>query len=166
MQSATVGSRYKWIALINTTIGVLMVTISGSITLISLPDIFRGIHLNPLAPGNTSYFLWMLMGFLLVTAVLVVSFGRIGDMFGRVTDVQPGLRHLHRLLDPAVGHLDERYGGGAVADHHAGVPGGRRRLPVRQLQRHPHRRLSREPARPGPRDQQRGRHRRLFPRTA
>jgi MFS family permease len=79
-----VGSRYKWIALINTTIGVLMVTISGSITLISLPDIFRGIHLNPLAPGNTSYFLWMLMGFLLVTAVLVVSFGRIGDMFGRV----------------------------------------------------------------------------------
>jgi MFS family permease len=84
VQSATVGSRYKWIALINTTIGVLMVTISGSITLISLPDIFRGIHLNPLAPGNTSYFLWMLMGFLLVTAVLVVSFGRIGDMFGRV----------------------------------------------------------------------------------
>jgi len=61
-----------------------MVTISGSITLISLPDIFRGIHLNPLAPGNTSYFLWLLMGFLLVTAVLVVSFGRVGDMFGRV----------------------------------------------------------------------------------
>ena len=84
VQSATVGSRYKWIALTNTTIGVLMVTISGSITLISLPDIFRGIHLNPLAPGNTSYFLWMLMGFLLVTAVLVVSFGRIGDMYGRV----------------------------------------------------------------------------------
>ncbi|MBO0731342.1 MAG: MFS transporter [Acidimicrobiaceae bacterium] len=76
--------RYKWIALINTTIGVLMVTISGSITLISLPDIFRGIHLNPLAPQNTSYFLWLLMGFLLVTAVLVVSFGRIGDMYGRV----------------------------------------------------------------------------------
>src|SRR5579864_8593653 len=78
------GTRYKWVALTNTTIGVLMVAISGSITLISLPDIFRGIHLNPLAPGNTSYFLWMLMGFLLVTAVLVVSFGRIGDMYGRV----------------------------------------------------------------------------------
>jgi MFS family permease len=61
-----------------------MVMISGSITIISLPDIFRGIHLNPLAPGNTSYFLWLLMGFLLVTAVLVVSFGRIGDMYGRV----------------------------------------------------------------------------------
>ena len=83
-QPRTVGPHYKWIALTNTTIGVLMVTISGSITLISLPDIFRGIHLNPLAPGNTSYFLWMLMGFLLVTAVLVVSFGRVGDMFGRV----------------------------------------------------------------------------------
>jgi MFS family permease len=76
--------RYKWIALSNTTIGVLMVTISGSITLISLPNIFDGIRLNPLAPGNTSYFLWMLMGFLLVTAVLVVSFGRVGDMYGRV----------------------------------------------------------------------------------
>jgi MFS family permease len=83
-QSRKVGPHYKWVALTNTTIGVLMVAISGSITLISLPDIFRGIHLNPLAPGNTSYFLWMLMGFLLVTAVLVVSFGRVGDMFGRV----------------------------------------------------------------------------------
>ncbi len=75
---------YKWIALSNTTIGILMVTISGSITLISLPDIFRGIHLNPLTPGNTSYFLWLLMGFLLVTSVLVVSLGRVGDMYGRV----------------------------------------------------------------------------------
>ena len=76
--------RYKWIALSNTTMGVLMATINLSIVLISLPDIFRGIDLNPLAPGNTSYLLWMLMGFMVVTAVLVVSFGRIGDMFGRV----------------------------------------------------------------------------------
>ncbi|MCU4183916.1 MFS transporter [Acidiferrimicrobium sp. IK] len=75
---------YKWIALSNTTIGILMVTISGSITIISLPDIFRGIKLNPLTSANTSYLLWLLMGFLLVTAVLVVSFGRIGDMYGRV----------------------------------------------------------------------------------
>ncbi len=84
VRKAAPSERYKWIALTNTTIGVIMVTISGSITLISLPDIFRGIHLNPLAPGNTSYFLWLMMGFLLVTAVLVVSFGRVGDMFGRV----------------------------------------------------------------------------------
>src|ERR1700678_558303 len=76
--------RYKWIALSNTTLGILMVTINTSILLISLPAIFRGIKLQPLAPGNTSYFLWILMGFLLVTAVLVVSFGRIGDMYGRV----------------------------------------------------------------------------------
>ncbi|HLI25414.1 MAG TPA: MFS transporter, partial [Acidimicrobiales bacterium] len=75
---------YKWIALSNTTIGILMVTISSSITLIALPDIFRGIHLNPLDPGNTSYFLWLLMGFLLVTSVLVVSLGRVGDIYGRV----------------------------------------------------------------------------------
>ena len=75
---------YKWIALSNTTLGILMVTINQSILLISLPDIFRGIHLQPLAPANTSYFLWILMGYLLVTAVLVVSFGRVGDMYGRV----------------------------------------------------------------------------------
>ncbi|MFZ0216703.1 MAG: MFS transporter [Candidatus Dormiibacterota bacterium] len=76
--------RYKWIALSNTTIGVLMVTINSSIVLIALPDIFNGIQLNPLTPSNSSYFLWMLMGFMVVTAVLVVSFGRIGDMYGRV----------------------------------------------------------------------------------
>jgi MFS family permease len=75
---------YKWIALSNTTLGILMVTINSSIILIALPDIFRGIKLNPLAPGNTSYLLWMLMGFMVCTAVLLVSFGRIGDMYGRV----------------------------------------------------------------------------------
>jgi MFS family permease len=76
--------RYKWVVLINTTLGILMVTINQSILLIALPDIFRGIALQPLAPGNTSYFLWIFMGFLLVTAVLVVSLGRVGDMYGRV----------------------------------------------------------------------------------
>jgi MFS family permease len=78
------GPNYKWIALSNTTLGVLMATINQSIVLIALPDIFRGIGLNPLSPGNTSYLLWMFMGFLVVSAVLVVSFGRLGDMFGRV----------------------------------------------------------------------------------
>jgi MFS family permease len=78
------GPRYKWIALSNTTLGILMVTINQSIVLIALPDIFHGIGLNPLSPGNTSYLLWMFMGFLVVSAVLVVSFGRLGDMFGRV----------------------------------------------------------------------------------
>ena len=76
--------RYKWIALTNTTIGILMVVINGSITIIALPNIFDGIKLNPLQPGNSAYFLWMLMGFLLVTSVLVLTFGRIGDMYGRV----------------------------------------------------------------------------------
>jgi MFS family permease len=75
---------YKWIALSNTTLGVLMATINASILLIALPDIFRGIGVNPLQPGNTSLLLWLLMGYLVVTAVLVVSFGRLGDMFGRV----------------------------------------------------------------------------------
>jgi MFS family permease len=74
----------KWSTLSNTTLGMLMASIDSSIVLIALPDIFRGIHLNPLTPGNTSYFLWLLMGYMLVTAVLVVSFGRLGDIFGRV----------------------------------------------------------------------------------
>jgi MFS family permease len=76
--------RYKWVALSNTTLGVLMATINQSIVIIALPDIFRGIHLDPLVPSNTSYLLWMLLGFMVVMAVLVVSLGRVGDMYGRV----------------------------------------------------------------------------------
>lgn len=74
---------YKWIALSNTTLGMLIATINSSIVLIALPDIFKGIAINPLDPANTGYLLWMIMGFLVVTAVLVVSFGRLGDMYGR-----------------------------------------------------------------------------------
>src|SRR5436309_4801514 len=76
--------RYKWTALSNTTLGVFMATLDSSIVIISLPAIFRGIHLDPLHPANIGYLLWMLMGYLVVTAVLVVTFGRLGDMFGRV----------------------------------------------------------------------------------
>src|SRR5579863_2837084 len=79
-----VGPHYKWIALSNTTLGVLMASIDASIVLISLPAIFNGIHVNPLAPGETNYFLWMLLGYMVVTATLLVTFGRISDMFGRV----------------------------------------------------------------------------------
>ncbi|MGH3599285.1 MAG: MFS transporter, partial [Pseudonocardiaceae bacterium] len=75
--------RYKWVALSNTTLGVLMATMNSSIVLISLPAIFRGIHIDPLQPGNISYLLWMIMGYMLVTAVLVVTLGRLGDMYGR-----------------------------------------------------------------------------------
>ena len=75
---------YKWIVLSNTTLGMLLAAINASIVLISLPAIFRGIGLNPLAPANVGYLLWMLMGYLVVTAVLVVFFGRLGDIFGRV----------------------------------------------------------------------------------
>jgi MFS family permease len=76
--------RYKWIALSNTTLGVLLATIDASIVLIAMPDIFRGIHLDPLQPGNSFYLLWMILGFLIVSSVLVVSVGRLGDLFGRV----------------------------------------------------------------------------------
>jgi MFS family permease len=76
--------RYKWIALSNTTMAVFMSALDGSIVIIALPAIFRGIHLDPLAPGNISYLLWMIMGYRLVQAVLVVTVGRLGDMYGRV----------------------------------------------------------------------------------
>jgi MFS family permease len=76
--------RYKWIALSNTTLAVLLATIDASILLIAMPDIFRGIGLDPLQPGNSFYLLWMILGFLIVSSVLVVSVGRLGDIFGRV----------------------------------------------------------------------------------
>jgi hypothetical protein len=75
---------YKWVALANTTAAVFMSQLDGSIVLIALPAIFRGIDLDPLAPSNISDLLWMLMGYRLVQAVLVVTVGRLGDMFGRV----------------------------------------------------------------------------------
>ncbi len=76
-------SSYKWLALSNTTLGVLAATINSSILLISLPAIFRGIGLNPLAAANINYLLWTIMGYMVATAVLVVTFGRLGDVYGR-----------------------------------------------------------------------------------
>src|SRR6202789_3766887 len=76
--------RYKWIALSNVTLGVLLATLDGSIPLMAMPDIFRGIPLDPLVPANSFYLLWMILGFLVVTSVLIVSLGRLGDMVGRV----------------------------------------------------------------------------------
>ena len=79
-----VGPNYKWIALTNTTLGVLMASIDTSIVLISLPAILNGIHVNPLAPGESNYFLWILLGYMVVTTTLLVTLGRISDIFGRV----------------------------------------------------------------------------------
>jgi MFS family permease len=76
--------RYKWIALSNATLGVLLATLDASITIIAMPDIFRGIHLDPLVPSNSFYLLWMILGYLVVSSVLIVSLGRLGDMYGRV----------------------------------------------------------------------------------
>jgi MFS family permease len=106
---APTSDRYKWVALSNTTLGTLMATLDGSIVIIAMPAIFRGIHLDPLAPGNISYLLWLVLGYLLVSAVLVVSLGRLGDMFGRVRMYNLGfltfsLSSLALYLDPFTGH--------------------------------------------------------------
>jgi MFS family permease len=79
-----VGRNYKWIALSNTTLAVFMSALNGSSLMIALPAIFRGIRLNPLEAGSSAYLLWILLGYMLVLAVLVVTLGRVGDMFGRV----------------------------------------------------------------------------------
>src|SRR6267154_1990317 len=99
---------YRWVVLTNTTLAVFMSALDGSIVIISLPAIFRGIHLDPLAPGNVSYLLWMIMGYLLVQAVLVVTLGRLGDMFGRVKIYNAGfvvftLASVALSLDPLTG---------------------------------------------------------------
>jgi MFS family permease len=105
--------RYRWVALSNTTLGMLVATINGSIILISLPAIFRGLGINPLSPGNVGYLLWLMMGYTLVTAVLVVSLGRLGDMVGRVRIYNAGFAvftvgSILLALDPMSG------GGGAL----------------------------------------------------
>jgi MFS family permease len=82
--------RYQWVALTNTTAAMFMSALDGSIVLIALPPIFRGIHLDPLAPGNIVYLLWMIMGYRLVQAVFVVTLGRLGDMYGRVRTYNAG----------------------------------------------------------------------------
>ena len=102
------GGRYKWVALSNTTLSITMATIDASIVIIAMPAIFRGIHLDPLAPANVTYLLWMIMGYLLVTAVLVVTLGRLGDMFGRVRIYNLGfvvftLASIALSLDPYTG---------------------------------------------------------------
>ncbi|MGW4353016.1 MFS transporter [Nocardia sp. NPDC004582] len=105
--------RYKWVALSNTTLGMLMVTINSSIVTISLPDIFRGIGLNPLEPANVSYLLWLMMGFLLSSAVLVVMFGRLGDIVGRVKIYNYGFV-VFSLAAVALSFDPFTHGGGAV----------------------------------------------------
>jgi MFS family permease len=82
--TTSVSDRYRWTALSNTTLGQFMAALDASIVLIALPAIFRGIHLDPLQPGNIGFLLWLIMGYLVVTAVLVVTFGRLGDIYGRV----------------------------------------------------------------------------------
>jgi MFS family permease len=79
-----VSDRYKWIALSNTTLATLLATLDLSITIIAMPDIFRGIKLDPLTPSNSFYLLWMILGYMVVGSVLIVSLGRLGDIFGRV----------------------------------------------------------------------------------
>ncbi len=148
------GDRYKWIALSNVTLGVLLATLDGSITLIAMPDIFRGIHLDPLVAANSFYLLWMILGFLVVTSVLIVSLGRLGDMYGRVKMYNLGfvvytLASLALTVDWMTGRAGATYliGFRDRAGRRRGVPAGQRGGDH-------HRRVPRQPAGDGARHQQ------------
>src|SRR5436305_11935219 len=114
MARATADDRYMWIALGNCTLAVLLATLDASITLIAMPDIFRGIHLDPLVPSNSVYLLWMILGFLVVSSVLIVSLGRLGDMYGRVRIYNLGfviftIASLLLAIDPLTGRAGASY---------------------------------------------------------
>jgi MFS family permease len=117
---------YKWIALSNTAIGTLMATINGTIVLISLPAILRGISIDPLS--SFQYLLWILFGYLLVTSVLLVSFGRISDMFGRVRLFNLGFVVFTLGVAPLCPHAQHRRPGSDGAHPVQGDPGRRRCL--------------------------------------
>jgi hypothetical protein len=157
--------RYKWIALSNTTLGVLLATLDASIILIAMPNIFRGIKLDPLVPANSFYLLWMILGYLVVTSVLIVSLGRLGDMYGRVRIYNLGfviytVASLLLAIDWMTGASGATYligfrivqgiGGAcllanAARDHHRRLP----RQPARDGARHQqHRRRQRDVRRP------------------
>ena len=143
-----------------------MATIDASIVIIAMPAIFRGIHLNPLAPGNISYLLWMIIGYLLVQAVLVVTLGRLGDMFGRVKIYNLGFVVFTIASIAAVPRPADRRRRGPVADRLPHRPGVRRRDADGQLRRHPDRRVPGQPARHGAGHQPDRRHLRPVRRAA
>ncbi len=154
---------YKWVVLSNTTLGMLLASINASIVLISLPAIFRGIGLNPLAPANVSYLLWMLMGYLVVTAVLVVPSVGSATCFGRVRIYNVGfvvftVAAIALSFDPF--HLRWRRN---VADRLAGGAGRRRRDADGVVVGDPDRRFPVEPARHGARREHGGRRRGIVP---
>ncbi len=75
---------YKYTVLTNTMLGALMASINMNIVMVTLPTIFRGLNINPFSSGEFTYLLWILMGYSIVLASVLVSFGKISDIFGRV----------------------------------------------------------------------------------
>ncbi len=144
--SRPIPDNYKWTALFVSTLGMLMATIDASITLIALPNIFRGIGIDPLQPGNSFYLLWMILGFLVVTSVLVVTLGRLGDIYGRVRTFNLGFAVFTFFSLVLTRHLDVRARRGDLAHRDAPLPGGGRRHADGQLLGHPHRRVPARPA--------------------
>src|SRR2546421_3783342 len=153
MARATADDRYKWIALGNCTLAVLLATLDASITLIAMPDIFRGIHLDPLVPANSFYLLWMILGYLVVASVLIVSLGRLGDMVGRVRIYNLGfviytVASLLLAIDWMTGRSGATY---LIGFRIIQGIGDRRRLSAGKRGGDHHRRLPHPPAGHGPR---------------
>ena len=125
--------QYKWVVLSNTTLGALMASINGTITLISLPVIFNGLGINPFVGSNFTLLIWVLLGYGVVTATMLVTVGRLSDMYGRARLYEPRVRDLLGGVDPAVPHPQPRNGGGLGNRGVPTRPGARRGLPLREL---------------------------------
>ena len=156
---------YKWVALSNTTLGTLMAGIDSTIVLIALPAIFVGLKVNPLAPDETTYLLWVLMGYMVITATLLVSFGRLSDIFGRVRFYNLGFVIFTFGSILLYSGPQYRQRGRHGGDHLPPDPGNRGWLPVCQQRGHPDRRLSSGRKRHGPGPEPGSLHRRFPDRT-
>ena len=119
---------YKWVALSNTTLGVLLAAIDLNIVLIALPSIFRGIQINPLS--SFSYLLWILFGYSIVTATLLCLIRPDLRHVRTSPPLQHGLCNLHGRLGSPIRHAKHRGRGRTRAHNLQGGPGDRRRIPI------------------------------------
>src|SRR4051794_9806901 len=68
---------YKWWALSCTSAGMLLATINSGTLIIALPDLERALHTSLLS------LVWVILAYMIASTVLVVTAGRLSDLFGR-----------------------------------------------------------------------------------
>src|SRR3954452_8470304 len=68
--------RKQWV-LVGTCVGLFLLMLDSTVVTLALPSIQHDLD------ASSSELQWVLNGYLLALAVLVVTLGRLGDMFGR-----------------------------------------------------------------------------------